>query len=102
MSKTTELFSNRFMLTGEQSDPRDLDFSLFTHEEVINNPGGDPDAKNYYMDYNLENDTFIDLAVKCRFSYITQPVLRRIETIEWYFEDGTIGATRTLVQVTNM
>ena len=99
MSNTIELFEKPFMLTGENIDPRNIDFTFYTQEKVTRNPDDTPAMKEYYMNYDINTDTFSNLAVRCTYTYETTPTNRRIEDIEWFFDDGTVGTTRQLVQV---
>jgi hypothetical protein len=99
MSPTVELFEKPFMLTGENIDPKNMDFTFYTQEKVVRNPDGTPALKEYYMNYNPGTGVFSDLAVRCTYTYQTQPVETRTEDIEWFFEDGMVGTTRQLVQV---
>lgn len=102
MNKVIDLFEQPFMLTGENEDPRNLDFTFYTQEKVTSNPDTTPAMKEYYMNYNAGTGVFSDLAVKCTYTYETTPVDRRIEDIEWYFENGTVGTTRQLVRVSEV
>jgi hypothetical protein len=99
MNNTTELFAKAFMLTGQNIDPRHLDFTFYAQEKITWNPDNTPASKEYYMSYDAEAGAFSDLAVKCTYSYETSPAAVRTENIEWYFEDGEVGITRQLVQV---
>jgi hypothetical protein len=98
MPKVIEIYSKNFMLTGENYDPRDLDFTFYTQEKITLNPEGNPSMKEYYMNYDAGTGTFSDLAVQCTFTYIYDgaTLIRREENIDWYFTDGTIGANRQL------
>lgn len=96
MRGTLELFTKAFMLTGQDTDPKDLDFSFYAHERVTLNADGDPVLREFYMQYDMQTGIFSDLAVKVTYTY-QGPV--RIEDIEWYFEDGEVGTTRQLIQV---
>lgn len=86
------------MLTGENIDPRNMDFTFYSQEKVIKNPDGTPALKDYYMNYDSGTGQFSELAVRCTYTYQTEPDTRT-EDIEWFFEDGTVGTTRQLVQV---
>ena len=99
MNKVIELYEKNFMLTGENEDPKTIDFTFYTQEKITNNPDSTPAMKEYYMSYDPQTHIFSDLAVKCTYTYETSPVVRRIEDIEWYFEDGNVGTTRQLVTV---
>ena len=99
MTKVIDLFAKSFMLTGQNEDPRDLDFTFYTQEKVTSNPDETPALKEYYMNYDINTDTFSDLAVRCTYTYETTPIVRRIEDIEWFFEDDSVGVTRQLVRV---
>ena len=99
MNKIIDLFEKPFMLTGENEDPRDIDFTFYTQEKVTSNPDETPAMKEYYINYDIVTDTFSDLAVRCTYTYETSPVSRRIEDIEWFFEDDTLGVTKQLVRV---
>jgi hypothetical protein len=99
MNKVIDLYEKNFMLTGENQDPRNLDFTFYTQEKVTYNPDDTPSMKEYYLNYDVNTGVFSDLAVKCTYSYETTPVDRRIEDIEWYFEDNSVGVTRQLVRV---
>lgn len=89
------------MLTGGNEDPRDLDFTFYTHEKVISNPDGTPDQKEYYMNYDAGTNEFSDLAVHCSYTYTYDSgvLTKRVEDIEWYFTDESVGVNRQLVQV---
>jgi hypothetical protein len=99
MNKVIDLYEKDFMLTGENEDPRNIDFTFYTQEKVTIHPDETPAVKEYYMNYNVSTDTFSDLAVRCTYMYESTPVERRIEDIEWFFDDGTLGVTRQLVRV---
>lgn len=99
MNSTVELYPKSFMLTGENFDPKNLDFTFYTQEKVTLNPDTTPAMKEYYMNYDVNTGVFSNLAVKCTYTYETTPVDRRIEDIEWFFQDGTVGTTRQLVRV---
>lgn len=99
MSRTIELFEKSFMLTGENIDPKNMDFTFYTQEKMVKNPDDTPALKEYYMDYDSGTGEFSDLAVRCTYSYASEPLETRTEDIEWFFEDGTVGTTRQLVQV---
>ncbi|HEU4717467.1 MAG TPA: hypothetical protein VFU15_06530 [Bacteroidia bacterium] len=102
MKDITEIFGTNFMLTGDNIDPRDLDFTFYTHEKITNNPDGTPQMKQYYMNYDEGTDTFSDLAVECDYTYTYDAgvLTKRVEDINWYFVDGTtVGVTRQLIQV---
>ncbi len=99
MNNTVELYAKSFMLTGENLDPKNLDFTFYTQEKVTINPDETPAMKEYYMNYNSGTETFSDLAVRCTYTYQTTPVEIRTEDIEWFFTDGTVGTTRQLVRV---
>lgn len=99
MSNTIELFEKAFMLTGQNIDPRNIDFTFYTQEKVTSNPDQTPAMKEYYMSYDIGTDTFSDLAVRCTYTYETTPIIRRIEDIEWFFDDDTLGVTKQLVRV---
>lgn len=101
MKETTEIFDKVFVLTGATYDPKDLDFTFYTQEKVIKNPDDTPAFKEYYMSYDPGTGIFSDLAVRCTYTYETTPVEKRIEDIEWYFEDGNVGTTRQIVQETH-
>ena len=101
MTRTTELFERPFMLTGEQTDPRDRVFATMTHELLVSNSDGTPAVKSYFMVYDPNGNRFNSLAVRCTYSYEQQPA-RRLEVTEWFYDDGTIGATRELYQVTQI
>jgi hypothetical protein len=98
MKELAEVFEKDFILTGERGDPRDIDFTFYTQEKVTKNPDETPAVKEYYMNYDSGTGEFSDLAVRCTYTYDTDPETR-IEDIEWFYEDGTLGATRQLVQV---
>ncbi len=87
------------MLTGENYDPKNIDFTFYTQEKVTSNPDDTPALKEYFMNYDIGTDTFSNLAVRCTYTYETTPVIRRIEDIEWFFIDNTVGTTRQLVRV---
>lgn len=99
MGRTIEIYEKEFMLTGENIDPKSLDFTFYTQEKVIWNPNSTPAVKEYYMNFNSQTGEFSNLAVRCTYTYETQPVPSRTEDIEWFFEDGSVGTTRQLVQV---
>lgn len=99
MKDLATIFEKPFMLTGEQGDPRDIDFTIYTQEKVTRNPDDTPAMKEYFMNYNAETGVFSNLAVRCTYTYETDPVEIRTEDIEWYFKDGAVGTTRQLVQV---
>jgi hypothetical protein len=96
-----ELFEHNFMLTGDNADPRDLDFRFYVYERIIRNPDGTPAQKQYYRNYDSASDTFSNLAVQSNYTYVydSQMLRKRIEDISWFLEDGEIGVTRQLVQV---
>lgn len=87
------------MLTGEHTDPKNLDFTFYTQEKVVMNPDDTAAAKEYYMNYDSATAEFSDLAVRCTYTYESGSAETRTEVIEWFFEDGTVGTTRQLVQV---
>ncbi len=99
MRNSLELFVKPFMLTGENADPRDIDFTFYTHEKIVWNPDDTPATKEYYMNYDAQSGELSGLAVKCTYTYESSLVETRTEDIEWYFEDGETGTTRQLVQV---
>lgn len=99
MNNTIELFEKAFMLTGQNIDPRSIDFTFYTQERVTRNPDDTPAMKEYFMNYDLGTDTFSNLAVRCTYTYETSPTIRRIEDIEWFFEDNMLGITKQLVRV---
>jgi hypothetical protein len=103
MTPTIELFAKVFLLTGESADPRDKDFTFYTHEKIISNKDGTPGVKEYYLNYDPENDVFSDLAVQCDYTYTYDAdgttLLKRVEDIEWFFTDGEVGATRQITRV---
>ena len=96
-----QLFEQDFMLTGNNADPRDLDFTFYTHEKIISNSDGTPSQKLYYKNYDSETNTFSELAVQCTYyyTYDSGVLIKRVEDIDWYFVDDTVGVTRELVQV---
>ncbi|HET6990058.1 MAG TPA: hypothetical protein VFJ43_01990 [Bacteroidia bacterium] len=103
MKKVIELFENDFVLTGDCADPRDLDFTFYAHEKLTSNSDGTPALKQYYMNYDSGTNAFSNLAVDCTYTYTLDgsgDVIKCVEDINWYFTDGTVGATRELVQVT--
>lgn len=99
MNKIIDLYEKNFMLTGENEDPRNLDFTFYTQEKVTSNPDDTPAMKEYFLNYDINTGVFSDLAVRCTYTYETTPVVRRIEDIEWFFEDNTVGVTKQLVRV---
>jgi|GEM_PF-5163872 len=98
---TTSLYEKQFMLTGENIDPTPLDFTFYTQRKVINDPADRPIIKEYYMSYDSQAGIFSDLAVKRSFEYTLQDgeVIRRDETTEWFYTDGSVGITKTFVVV---
>jgi len=90
------------MLTGEQTDPRDRIFTTLTHELLVTNTNGTPSVRNYYMAYDPNGNRFNSLAVRITYTYEQQPFVRRMEVTEWFYDDGTIGATRETYQVTQI
>ncbi len=103
MKEATIIYPQAFMLTGMYNDPRDLDFTFYAHEKVTSNSDGTPAEKQYYMNYDAGTNTFSNLAVDCNYTYTLDGsgnVLKCVEDIDWYFEDGTtIGVSRELIQV---
>lgn len=102
MKTIIETYIKAFMLTGQHADPRDLDFTFYTHEKVTYNPEARPSLKEYYMNYDENTDTFSDLAVQCVYTYTLDGqgnVTKRVEDISWFFDDNSVGVTRQLIQV---
>ena len=94
-----EVFEQPFMLTGENVDPRNIDFTFHTQLKVTLNGDQQPVLKEYYMNYDPETGIFSNLAVRSTFTYETQPIARRIEDIEWFTTVGEVAATKQLVKV---
>ncbi len=94
-------FDKDFMLTGMNTDPRGLDFTISTQEHVINSRDGVLSEKHYYMNYDLITETFTDLAVSCFYTYSTVPgeAAKREEVIQWFFDDGSLGVKKLVVQI---
>lgn len=102
MKNIVELFEKQFMLTGSNTDPKDLDFTFYTQEKITFNQDGTPAVKRYFMNYDQATGVFSNLAVRCVYTYTYngQGVLtKRVEDIDWYFEDDTIGTSRKVRQV---
>lgn len=101
MKEKTEIFEQNFMLTNESTDPRDIDFTFYSHEKITSNPDGTVALKQYYMIYDEGSNTFSDLAVDCTYTYTYDgaTLTKRVEDINWYFVDGEVGTTRQLIQV---
>jgi hypothetical protein len=101
MKTMIELFEKTFMLNGENEDPRDVDFTFYTHEKIISNPDGTPSEKQYFMTYDPGTDAFSNLAVYCNYTYTYDSgvLIKRVEDIDWFFSDGTVGVSKQLIQV---
>lgn len=102
MKELAQAYQKAFMLTGERGDPTDIDFTFYAHEKVTNNEDGTPALKEYYMNYNSGSDSFSDLAVQCTYTYTYDSggaITRRVEDIDWFFIDGSVGESHQLVQV---
>ena len=99
--KPSMFFEQKFMLTGTNTDPRDLDFTINTQQKVINSRDGVLSEKHYYMNYDFKTETFTDLAVSCFYSYSTMVVeaAKREEVIQWFFADGSLGVKKLVVQI---
>jgi hypothetical protein len=101
MKTVTELFDKQFMLTGTNADPKGLDFLSITHALITSNPDGTPAVIDDYMSYDSRSGTYSDLAVERKYEYtFNGPMMtQRIETTNWYFDDGsTIGTSLQLFQ----
>lgn len=87
------------MLSGETTDPRDLDYARYTHQKITSNPDGTPSLIEYYLDYAVGTNSFNRLAVRAQFTYETVPVVRTTENIEWFYENGSPGVAVERVKV---
>ena len=96
-----EIFSDVFVLTGDGNDPRNLNFTFLTHARVLLNGDNTPDQIEYYLNYDSEAGVFSGLAVKSTFTYFlqNQVVVKRVEDIEWYLTNQTVGTTKQLTTV---
>lgn len=97
----TTIYEKPFMLTSQFEDPRDLDFTFYTHLRLTTDTEGNPTMKEYFMTYNPAGNTFSDLAVRCTYTNTVEGgiITKTVEDIEWFFTDGEVGETRQLVSV---
>lgn len=102
MNKIKVLYEKNFRLTNDSNDIADINFKFHTFMRETLDASGNPTLREYFKGYNSDTDTFSDLAVRCIYTYTldqNNEVTRTIEDIEWYFEDGTIGATKQMIKV---
>jgi hypothetical protein len=101
MKNLIEIFGQDFVLTGDNTDPRDLNLAFLTHVKVSYNQDGTEAAREYYMTYDPGTGEFSDLAIRSVFNYFYDGFVltSRTEDVEWYFTDGQPGATRQLTEV---
>lgn len=93
-----------FKLTGLSVLPVDLDFNLFGlhKEEIINNKGSLVQV-NYWK--NFDGVSYSDLIVQDNYEYVINSsdlVVSRVETINWYYEDGLVGCTKSILKYYNL
>jgi hypothetical protein len=97
-----EIFADVFILTGEGTDPTNLDFTFYTHEKATYNGAGVVMQREYYMTYDDVSGTFSDLAVMVTYVYTYNSddiLVKREENIDWYLTGGTIGISKQLIRV---
>jgi hypothetical protein len=97
-----EIFADVFILTGEGTDPTNLDFTFYTHEKTISDGSGLITRREYYMTYDDVDGTFSDLAVMVTYDYTYNSdgiLIRRDENIDWYLTGGTIGISKQIIRV---
>lgn len=102
MRTVTEIFERAFVLTGDNVDPKNLDFTFYTSEIIISNQDGTPAVKQYYLNYDPVGGVFRDLAVQSTFTYTYNAdgiLVMRVEDIQWFFDNGDVGTTRQATQV---
>lgn len=101
MKNVIEIFDQDFVLTGENTDPRDLNFTFLPNVKVFYNQDGTVAAREYYMTYDPGTGVFTDLAIRSVYNYFYDGTLltSRTEDIEWFLADGQPGATRQLTEV---
>ena len=78
---------------------------LGLHKEEIIDSKGCLTTVNMYRNYDSETETFSDLAVKDEFVYYFNAqdlVTHRNETITWYREDDSVGATKSITKHYNL
>ena len=101
MKNVIEIFDQDFVLTGENTDPRDLNFTFLTHVKITYNLDGTEATREYYMSYDPGTGEFADLAIRSVFNYFYEGTVlaSRTEDVEWYLDNGQPGATRQLTEV---
>ena len=90
-----------YRLTGATKDsvktPLEVDYDLYGLYKKRYFVAGELTKIEYYCNYDPNTYTYSDLAVKETRTYVRNPegyVLYRVLDIEWYLEDGSIGATK--------
>jgi len=91
-----------YVLTNKQQDPRELDYDIMDCVKKRILGTGDHKGElreiEYYKNYNVQTNTFSNLAVKERRRYIRQPitglVMYRLTDIDWYMSNGSIGVSK--------
>lgn len=93
-----QLKTGIFKLTNDSKNPTQRDVALFGlfRKDIFNNLGA-LTIKEYYK--NFDGTNYSDLVVKDEYIYTYNPyglVMYRDETLTWYLEDDSIGATKTI------
>lgn len=102
MKKISIQYDKKFRLTSDSSDLSDINFKFNTYLKETTDVDLNPTFREYYMSYDSATNTFSDMAVKCSYTYVrntNNDIIKSIENIEWFFEDGTVGLSKQLIKV---
>src|SRR3990170_5286138 len=96
-------YAQNFKLTGNCKDPSLVDYNLFGFHKKRTIVDGELTVIDYYRTY--DGATYSDLVVKETRAYNRDvnrfPVTRDL-SIDFYYEDGTVGLTKSTVKYYNL
>lgn len=94
-----KIVDSPFKLTGDYVDPTGLDYNLYGLHKKRTIVKGELVLVEYYRDYNYSANTYSDLVLKETRSYTRDGIniiVHRDMVIDWYLEDGSIGASKVM------
>lgn len=98
LKENFELFEKPFLISGKAFDPRGIDYTKLCHSEETPDEFGDVISRRFYGMCDDVTKVLSGLCVAVTFTYTrdgNNKITECAEKIDWYFNDGTIGLTRT-------
>lgn len=97
-------YEQNFKISGKNEDPTLIPYNIAgLWKKITINDAGELILEEYFNEYDADTNTYSDLVVNEARAFTRSPttgwIISRQTTINWYFEDNTVGVTKVTNKV---